>query len=683
MWLISLAFAVEGMWLPEDLPSQAEAMREQGFIGEAQDWADLQQGPLSAVVSLGGCSASFVSAEGLIATNHHCVTGYLQQASLAEENLVDTGFLANTRKEERSVGPGGRVLILQHSKDVTLAMTRRLPEDPLARAEELERREKDMLQRCERDGLRCRVVGDYEGLRYRQLAWIELRDLRLVMAPPSSVGGYGDQVDNWHWPRHSGDFAFLRAYAGPDGKPAAYAPENQPWKPRSYLPVATAAPGEGAFVAVLGYPGRTSRWKTSVELDFAVGTEMPQRVTELDHIERTLVRRYTENPALKLILSPWRSGVANRLNKLRGILEAIKRPGLLEVRRVMEALVRSKMMEKPSSNVALANIDRLQAEAEERWGGDFVVEMVETGSRLFSLANQLDEWAIQRTKVDRDRSLGFQERDESRFLSGLETFSRRVAPDTDRELLARYLGRMMALPEGQGIVELRSWVVAQGGLEAALEKLYAAPILMESQQRQRIHTLNPQQLSAEKDSFLQVAVALRGWRERSRREEKIRAGDAHRWRPQRAAVMRQLDLGLAYPDANGTLRVTFGRIQGYRPRDGVAYGAHTTLGGLVAKAGPPPFDAPPLLVEKAQQNPTLPVNFLSDLDITGGNSGSATVDTEGRLVGLAFDGTWDSIASDWIFDAQINRTIHVDVGYIRWYLAEVAGAQALLAELGP
>ncbi|HNC95254.1 MAG TPA: S46 family peptidase, partial [Myxococcota bacterium] len=506
---------------------------------------------------------------------------------------------------------------------------------------------------------------------------------RLVMAPPSTVGNYGDQVDNWHWPRHAGDFAFLRAYAGPDGKPAAYAQENQPWKPKNYLPVAAAAPGDGAFVAVLGYPGRTFRWKTAAELDFAVGTEMPQRVAELDHVEQQLVRDYTETPALKLILSPWRSGVANRLNKLRGMVEALRRPGLLEGRREMEQAIRRKMADNAASKQALDNLDRLQTATEQRWAGDFAVEMVETSSRLLSLANQLDERALQRVKPDTLRLLGYQERDESRFLSSLETFSRRVAPDTDRKLLARYLGRMMALPEGEGIVELRRWVLAQGGLEPALDRLYAAPILMEATQRQRISTLTPAQLAAEKDPFLQVAVALRDWRERSRREDKLRSGEANRWRPQRAAALHALFPRLAYPDANSTLRVTFGRIQGYEPRDGVAYTSHTTLAGLVAKAGPAPFDAPPLLVEKAKQNPTLPVDFLSDLDITGGNSGSATVDAEGRLVGLAFDGTWESIASDWIFDGRINRTIHVDIGYVRWYLAEVAGAQALLAELGP
>lgn len=683
MWLISLAFAVEGMWLPEDLPSQATAMAEQGFTGDVKAWTDLESGPLAAIVSLGGCSASFVSADGLIVTNHHCVTGYLQQASKDEENLVDAGFLAGSRAEERSVGPGGRAMILQRSDDVTAAMTTRLPDEPLARADELERREKDLLQRCERDGLRCRVVGDYEGSQYRQLAWIELKDLRLVMAPPITVGGYGDQIDNWHWPRHSGDFAFLRAYVGPDGKPAPYAKENQPWKPRSYLPVAAAAPGDGAFVAVLGYPGRTFRWKTAAELDFAVATEMPQRVTELDYIEQQLVRTYTETPALKVTLSPWREGVANRLNKLRGMLEALRRPGLLEGRRTMEAAIRGKMAENQTSRLASDNLDRLQAQGEQRWAGDFAVEMVEGASRLFNLANQLDERALQRAKPDKQRLIGYQERDESRFLSGLETFSRRVVPGTDRQLLSRYLGRMMALPEGEGIPELRRWVQEQGGLESALERLYAAPVLMEGPGRLRVSSLTPAQLASEKDPFLQMAVALRAWRERSRREDKLRGGEAHRWRPLRAAALRSLYPRLAYPDANSTLRVTYGRIQGYKPRDGVVYGSRTTLAGLAAKAGPPPFDAPALLVEKAKQNPALPVNFVSDLDITGGNSGSATVDAEGRLVGLAFDGTWESIASDWIFDPEVNRTIHVDIAYIRWYLAEVAGAQALLAELGP
>lgn len=680
--LLSLALAVEGMWLPEDLLSRADSMKKAGFNGDVKALSRLDAAPFGAVVSLGGCTASFVSSDGLIVTNHHCAVGFLQQASGDGEDLVDTGFYAKSREEERSGGPQARVYVVLRSEDVTRSMVEALPLDSIPRALELERREKKLVADCEKDGLRCRVSSFYEGSMYRRTASLELRDIRLVAAPPDSVGNYGDQIDNWHWPRHSGDFAFIRAYVGKDGHPSDYSADNVPYRPAQFLQVAEKSVGEGDFVMVAGFPGRTFRWKTAEELSRAVEVEMPQRIQELDRIEKALIAAYTADPSLKVVLEPQRLGTANRLNKLRGIVRGLSVPGLLEKRRAREQALREFMAKDPKFAGVSAALDGLLARSDSRWGMNFAMEIVGISSPLFSLANLIDERAVQHLRPNDLRDAGYQDRDDADIRDTVDAFQRRVEPSTDRALLEKALERVLALPPAQGVPELVNWVRTEGGQKTALDHLYAGPILADLSGRRALLDRTAGQLATLTDAFVRMAVAMRPYRDREHNITRDMAGQSSRWRPLRATAMQQRFPELAYPDANGTFRVTYGTVQGYSPGDATVYGAQTTLAGLVAKAGPAPFDAPPALLAAAKGAPRVPVNFLSDLDITGGNSGSPTLNAKGELVGLVFDGVWEGVASDWIFDPVHTRAVHVDVGYIRWYLQNVMGAQRVLAEWG-
>src|SRR5262245_18856059 len=253
--------ADEGMWMPEQIPALAERLRALGFQGDANAFADLTGFPMGAIVSLGGCSASFVSPDGLIVTNNHCVQGALQFNSKPDRNLMVNGYLAPTRADELWAGPGSRVYVTVAVRDVTHQIMDKIdPATPdLERYEIVERRVKAQTAACEKDGLRCTVASFFDGLKWYEISQLEIQDVRLVYAPAAGIGNFGGETDNWQRPRHTGDFSFYRAYVAKDGKPAPFSKDNVPYKPKHYLKVSPkgAAPGEIVFVA--GYPGRTFR----------------------------------------------------------------------------------------------------------------------------------------------------------------------------------------------------------------------------------------------------------------------------------------------------------------------------------------------------------------------------------------------------------------------------------------
>jgi len=260
--------AVEGMWMPDQIPQLAAELRKLGLQIDPNRLADLTGDPMGAIVSLGNCSASFVSPKGLIVTNHHCVTAGLQFNSTPQRNLIEHGFLARTMSEEIQTTPDGRVYLTSSIEDVTAKIVSGIEKIAVSdRIETIERRQKELIAACEKPGgVRCLVPAFFEGGQYLKIIQTELRDVRLVYAPSRGVGNYGGEVDNWTWPRHTGDFAFLRAYVGRDGKPADFSPENVPYEPKHFLKISTDDLDPGDLAIVVGYPGTTLRYKLAEEV---------------------------------------------------------------------------------------------------------------------------------------------------------------------------------------------------------------------------------------------------------------------------------------------------------------------------------------------------------------------------------------------------------------------------------
>ncbi len=701
--LIGAALAGEGMWEPAQVAGLGPELAKAGFAGDAAQLARLDVAPLGAVVSLGGfCTASFVSPDGLLVTNHHCVTGFLQQASREGEDLIDAGFVAADRASERNVGPSGRVLVTTDVRDVTAEVVGKLPPKlpDAERSERIEDATKKLVAACEKpSGVRCRVASFYGGATYRLITQRELLDVRLVMAPPDSVGNYGDEIDNWHWPRHAGDFAFLRAYVGKDGAAAGFAADNVPYRPAQTLAVNPGGVSPGGFVMVAGYPGGTDRWRTAEEFEREATRALPRSILEQQFLLDTFADVAKADPAAGPILEPGRLSIANGMFNGKGTLEGFARSGVVAKAKARDAAIDAWVAADPSRSAryapALTELRATLAAADARFERDVLLRYMAYASDLYGAATTIVTRAHERQKSDAKRRPGYQDRDEARTRGSMASMQRGIQLEADRRAFAHALERLAALPDCPP--ELKTWLGLEAGADVkvrvaeAVARLYANPPL--AREADRVGYLDlPLAKLPKDDAFVSLAFAMHPFIERERAEGRARDGALARLRPVYVEALRNALPARAYPDANGTLRVTFGTVQGYRPFDGALYTPQTTLEGLAAKAGAWPFDAAPAHLAAitagkhgAYGDPTLgsvPVDFLSDLDITGGNSGSPTLDKDGRLVGLAFDGNYEGIASDWFFDANVARTIHVDVRYVLWYLDAVAQADHVLRELG-
>jgi len=703
--------ADEGMWMPQQIPDLAPRLKELGFTGDAKIWADLTGFPMNAVVSLGGCSASFISPDGLIATNHHCVQGSLQYNSTPEKNLIVDGYLARTRDEELSNGPGSRVWVTVSVKEVTDEITGKI--DPKLtdrkRFDVIERRVKERTAACEKGGLRCRVASFFEGLRYFEIGQLEIDDVRLVYAPPQGIGNYGGETDNWQWPRHTGDFSFYRAYVGKDGKPASYAKENVPYRPKHFLKVSPkgASPGELIFVA--GYPGRTQRHETFDEVKERTDWALPRYVRRNREMIALLEATTKGQKDLEIKAEPRMRGLQNGMKKNEGVLAGLLKGGILarkeQKQKALESWIAADPQRSKEYGPVLAELAVMQAEGQRSRERDAVLGGLYQGSTLLGTANQLYRLSLERPMKDVDRDPTFQERNWSRMKEGLERMQRTYDNRLDRPMLRYGLLEAAALPAEQRIAPLDTLVGFTAGMamdEAAkkadtyLDALYAGTKLPEKEFRLGLFEKSAKEIVGTKDTAIQLAAALHPMAEASREREKANDGKRSRLRPQYMRALLAQGGGLVPPDANSTLRVTFGRVMGVDPRDGMRYLPQTTLQGVVDKhTGEGEFDSPDRLLEAVkalragktspyfdEKLGDVPVNFMSDVDTTGGNSGSAVLNSQGELVGLLFDGTLETVASDFLFDTEKTRSIQVDSRYLLWVWDAVEGAKHLLDEVG-
>jgi len=697
------AHAAEGMWVPQQLPEISKPLKQAGLKLAPEQLADLTGDPLGAVVSLGGCTASFVSPQGLVVTNHHCAYGAIQLNSTPEKNLMDEGFNAATPGDEITAGPNARIYALDAITDVTAQVRTAIDAaaDPLARTLALDAIEKRLVAECEADpGYRCRLYSFLGGNTYRLFRNLEIRDVRLVYAPPGSVGNYGGEIDNWMWPRHTGDFAFYRAYVGKDGKPAAFSADNVPYQPKRWLKIADKPLGAGDFVMVAGYPGRTSRYALAGEFEDTEQWAYPTIVRHYKALTELVGERGKADPDIEVKYASTMRGWENVLKNYDGQLAGFARTNAAQTKRAEEAAVLGWLRAQGDAGAdAIAAHDTLVAinDAErstrER---DLAVRMF-NGTGAVSAAITLYRLSIERQKPDAEREQGFQERDLPTIEGGLRQMDRRYVAAMDRELQRYWLEQYVRLPAAQRVPALDRWL---GGSDAkaidrALDRL-AATRIGDGEQRLAWLKADRKALEASRDPALRYAVAIMPTLLEREKEGKVRAGEQLQARAlylQAVADHRASKGQFVYPDANSSLRLTFGNVKPYTKLDGTPQQPFTRLEEVAAKAtGEEPFNAPQALLDAVaakryggladRRLKTVPVNFLSDLDITGGNSGSPVLDANGRLVGLAFDGNWESVSSNWVFDPVMTRMISVDQRYMRWIMQEVYPAPQVLQELG-
>lgn len=692
------------MYTPDQLQEIAAQLRESGLELEPETLADLTSFPMGAVVSLGGCSASFVSPEGLVVTNHHCARGSVQFNSTAENNYLANGFLAATKGDELPAAPGSRVFITTEVTDVTAQMREGTEGmEPLVRYELVQQRRKDIIAGCEEAlGYRCQVSGFFGGAQYKLIKRLEVRDVRLVYAPADSIGKYGGDIDNWQWPRHTGDFAFYRAYVAPDGSAADFDEANVPYEPEHHLKVSAKGVADGDFVMVAGYPGSTNRYTLLAEVENTFEWNYPTFQKLIEEWITTIEDAAPEGSDARVKYESLLAGLNNFEKNLRGQMEGAQRVGLVDRRRAREAALAewiaadASRAEYASAIAALAELSEESASASRTnfWYGNAA------RASLFGVARRLYRLSKERQKPNAERESGYQERDMTFFRQSMQAIDRRYDAGVDKATWILFLKGYLAQPveERVGALDKAMGFTADttaDDLPELLGAFYAGTTLGDLDTRLALMDASPEDLEANEDPFIKLAVAMYDYGFDLEIQSKTRAGRSLALRPayMEAITDWQKEQGvLAYPDANSTLRVTFGNVLGGSPQDGLIYAPFTSLEGITAKdTGKDPFNAPAKQLElieaknygsyKLDAINSVPVNYLSDLDVTGGNSGSATLNARGELVGLLFDGTYESINSDWDFDPRTTRSIHVDSRYMLWVMDKVDGAQALIEEM--
>jgi len=687
--LAATAAADEGMWLPSQAPEIEQQLKKAGLKLDAKALANLQAAPMNAIASLGGCSASFVSPQGLVVSNHHCVYGSIQYNAKPDRDLLTNGFLAATLGDELPAAPGSRIFVIEDLRDVTAdVMNGVAATSGKARYDAIEANQKALIAACEKQpSRRCDVRAYYGGSTYYLQQMLEIQDVRLVYAPARGIGNFGGEVDNWQWPRHTGDFGFYRAYVAPDGSAKPFAKENVPYKPKSCLKLGKGV-AEGDFVMLAGFPGLTERLRTA--------QETKHYYTEFYPLQQRLLSEYAEqingatagDKDATIKYANALRGADNFKKKLVGQLTGADAVALIDKKEAQEKAFRDWAAKDAARKETIAALDTVTTELNAARLNNTRFGLL-SRAQLLGAARTAYRWSKEREKPDTEREPGFQDRDRKLVTERFTAIERRFDPRVDRRLFEVALVEYRQLPAAE-----RNKAFDTGLEKTGMDRLYADTKLGDTATRVGLLDKSAKDLEGSNDPFVKLAVAMYDEDIARENRNKDREGRNHAARSAYIAAYREYAKAngkALFPDANGTLRLTYGHVKS-RTRDGAKWNAFTTAEGIVEKAtGRDPFDAPGkelALIRakdygayKVKALGTLPVNFLSTVDITGGNSGSAVMDANGHLVGLAFDGIMDGVISDWWFDDAINRTINVDVRYMRWVMDKVDGAQNLLNEM--
>lgn len=688
------------MWLPSQLTQDAHQakLKDLGFELSRAAYADLRGYPLGAVAMVGGCSASFVSKLGLIVTNHHCLQGVMSSVSKEGENLLASGYIAYTQAQELPA-PGLTGSVTLSSRDVTDQIVGEL--DPgmseSERASAVEENLAALIQNCQdaHPQLRCTVSNLYDGNRFELQKSQALNDLRLAYVPPEGIGWFGGDQDNWRWPRQTGDFAFVRAY-GPDGKPLV---------PQQHLRIANEALESSDPVMVAGYPGRTYRYRTGAQVQLAEQHNYPglvERFKTQIQISKDLM---AEDPKLTPFLNPRIFGLSNGLINFEATLQALKRSQFADERLARDEILTQWIAASPQRQARFGSVIQEQAKLVSLEIPNFKIDQ---DSNLLAYATIVLSRALSIVSQAKLRSEG-KVTTVDEVLAFEAEFKRRSAPEInvpgleEREIAA-ILDRMSKdQPEGARRVRAMLGKGANDSLDpkeirSALSSMYASTTLQDLESAISLfEKASLADLENSEDGFIQAGLALDAILHQIDVAKPSNGNSQRRLRRlyTQARVEFAKEQGLLVaPDANRTLRVSYGKVQGYKPLDqGFTYPPFSTGAQLLAKhTGEYPFALPEVLVDALRQRDygryfdprigDIPVNFLSTTDVTGGNSGSATMNGKGELVGLLFDGNYEGLLSNWFLEPEITRSIHVDMRFVLWVMDTVMPAHRLLKEMG-
>ena len=683
------AAADEGMWmLPYLQKMNSKDMKARGCKLSAEEIYSMNNSSLKDAIVIfgGGCTGEIVSPDGLLFTNHHCGYGSIQSLSSVEHDYLKNGFWAMSRAEELPA-PGLKVRFIRRIVDVTPDVLGAVPDIAGGgeREELVAGQVKAVSERLagENPGMDVEIKSFFGGNQYFAFVIEVFRDVRLVGAPPTSIGKFGGDTDNWMWPRHTGDFSVFRVYAGPDNRPADYSPENRPYKAEKFLKISLGGYDEGDFAMIMGFPGSTQRYMTSYEIDRLLEVENPQRIFIRGERQAILKEDMAASAKVRIQYASKYAQSSNYWKNSIGKSRGIRRLD-----------VKGRKQEQEAAFTAWAAKNTLPTEGYSN-ALNLIRESVEETAPYFASSQYLSEAIGRSVEILAPARLAVSKKG-GELTEALKAFYKDYNMPTDRRV-AKRMFRIV----GENCKELPS-VFAEvigkrfgkrfgGDTDAYVDYLYDNSVFADERKALAAAAAGTD-VSNDPAVLLNKSYTAK-MRELAAAQLAGKRKFADGQRLYIAGLMRMQPNKAWASDANFTLRLTYGRVLPYDPADGIHYNYYTTLKGVMEKENPQnptEFTVPARLKELyaakdfgryANERGELPVAFLADCDITGGNSGSPVMNAKGALIGLAFDGNWEAMSGDVAFEPELQRTIAVDVRYVLFVIDKFAGAGWLLDEL--
>jgi len=696
--LLSSLMADEGMWMPHQM--KMLYLEKQGLKMDPDDlYKENGTGLMSAIVNLGGGTGSFVSENGLILTNHHVAFGALQRASDPESNYLQDGFLAANYSEELP-SPGSVCRVLLYYENITDQIYDELSDtmSPLERYNAIDKAKKKIVKKVESEGpdLYASIASAYSGNQYYLYTFKNIKDVRIAYAPPRDLGNFGGEVDNWMWPRHTCDFTFFRAYVSPEGHGIDYHPDNVPYQPKVHLDIAKNGVADGDFTFIMGYPGKTYRNYSTPELLFDIEllkNSINERIEYIEFFEKASEK----SKAIEIKYAGMLKGLYNGLKNYRGKLEGFEKGNLLTIKKKSD----EKYKEWAQQNASDADIvNKIDAYYESVYKPFYwknrnatSISSFYRGPALLSQAYLLVRISLESQKPDIERDYAYQERNMPGLTQRIELAERRYDPEVDKEYTKFRLNILADQPEDQIPAVLRPIINSPGGIRGWVNSAFQTTKLTDPDYRLSLMNKSPDELRALSDPLIDLAFQIEN--EVSELRIEGHSVNQNRYDLKKTYIQGLMEMleGRLASDANSTIRFTYGLVKGYSPRDAVYYEPLTTVKGVIDKdTGEFPFHVPEKLKSLHQKKDfgnymvpefgDVPACFLNTTNVTGGNSGSPTLDANGDVCGLVFDMTYESVIGDYYIIPEYQRVINVDIRYVLFITDKFSGAQHIIEELG-